>query len=390
MDYLREFAEEYGLKEIIGRVVDRPNVQGAILTFNEWWLTAWRYEESGRGSELEHWYITWRRWGMGPFPYTSTDWNISAQQWIPQRRPDFSWRPPYWDELSDMIGRSKDIPPIRLIVCLLPPAAGEKMEVPDLPKSRLPVSFEVRPLAHLSTSKYAKTRPVVGGVSVGTGTHVFGTLGGIVEDQAGLRYGMTCAHVLPLQSSVDQPAQHDDAQATSIGTTAASITPQPCPGGKTCNPYMKDPHIATVDTSLVKIEPDIASNLEILSLGPLAGVVAKNSMTPGQEVMFEGRSSGNRIAEVGGLAIFYRLNLKGNTYCYQDIFEIRCRTYFRELLGPVVKAGDSGAWVCTETDRGPGWCGQIIGEDRNRGYATFAENTVEAWSNVGIHLRVEG
>jgi hypothetical protein len=85
----------------------------------------------------------------------------------------------------------------------------------------------------------------------------------------------------------------------------------------------------------------------------------------------------------------YRLQLGGQTYCFRDLFEIRWRSFVCALCGPVVQAGDSGAWVCAETDRGPGWCGQIIGEDRHVGYATFAENTIAAWSKAGKNLRVE-
>jgi hypothetical protein len=389
MDYLRTFAEEYGLAEVVGSLADRPNVQGAILTLDEWWLTAWRYEETGRGEEWEPWRWMRRHFGPMPYPFIGTDVGMGAPPWIPQRRPDLKWRPPDWDEYSQMAGRPEEMPPIRLIVCLRPPASGESMAVPQLPRSRLPVSFEVRPLARLSTSQRARVRPVVGGVSVGTGTRVYGTLGGIVEDQTGQRYGMTCAHVFPSMTSVTQPARHDVARATAIGMSVNSIALQQCPGVGPCNPYLNSPHVASVDTTLVELEAGVASDLQILSVGPLAGVVAKNSMTPGQEVAFEGRTSGHRIAEVGGLAVFYRLQVNGQAYCFRDLFEIRWRSLIRTLLGPVVRAGDSGAWVCAETDRGPGWCGQILGEDRRVGYAAFAENTVAAWSNAGKHLGVE-
>jgi hypothetical protein len=152
---------------------------------------------------------------------------------------------------------------------------------------------------------------------------------------------------------------------------------------------LSGPHVSPVDTTLVELDATIPSSLEILSIGSLAGVVAKNSMAPGQGVTFEGRTSGHQIAEIGGLAVFYRLQVNGRAYCFRDLFEIRWPSLRQELFGPVVKAGDSGAWVCAETDRGPGWCGQIIGEDRRIGYAAYAENIVAAWSNGGKHLHVE-
>lgn len=389
MDYLRTFAEEYGLAEVVGSLANRPNVQGAILTLDEWWLTAWRYKEAGRSEEWERWRRMHRRWGPIPYPFIDTDIGTSAPPRIFRRRPDLLWRPPGWDEFSHKAGHPEGGPPIRLIVCLLPPSSGKSLEIPEIPHSRLPVSFEVRPLARLSTNQRERVRPVVGGVSVGTGTGVYGTLGGIVEDQEGQRYGMTCAHIFPSPTSVDQPARHDDAQATVIGTSTTSIALQRCPGIGPCNPYLNNPHVTSVDTTLVKLDDDVTSDLQILSIGPLAGVVAKNSMTPGQEVAFEGRTSGHRIAEVGGLAVFYRLQVDGQAYCFRDLFEIRWRSIIHTLLWPVVRAGDSGAWVCAETDRGPGWCGQIIGEDRRVGYATFAENNITAWSDAGKNLRVE-
>ncbi len=170
--------------------------------------------------------------------------------------------------------------------------------------------------------------------------------------------------------------------------SATAITLQRCPGIGPCNPYLSSPHVSSVDTTLVEFDPGVASDLEILSIGPVTGVVAQNSMTPGQEVTFEGRTSGNRVAEVGGLAVFYRLEVNGQAYCFRDLFEVRWRSFVRTLFGPVVKAGDSGAWVCAETDQGPGWCGQIIGEDRGIGYAAYAENIVNEWSKAGKHLRV--
>ncbi len=384
MDYLKRFAEEYDLEKIISLVAERPNVQGAILTLDDFWLTAWKYEESGRPEDLERLFWSWHQWGAGLYPFSV----IFSPPWIPQRPPDLSWRPPHWRKYCHIAGRDEDMLPVRLIVCLRPPTSGEDVGVPDLPRSRLPVSFEVRPIARLATNHRRKVRPVVGGISVGTGPRVYGTLGGIVKDKTGLRYGMTCAHVFPSATSVEQPAPYDDAQATTIGTSTTSIVLQHCPGTGQCNPYTQSQHITSIDTTLVEFNTDIAADLEILSIGPLTGVVAKNSMSPGQEITFVGRTSGNRIAEVGGLGIFYRLKMNGQTYCFRDLFEIRWRSFIRTFFGPVVQAGDSGAWVCAETDQGPAWCGQIIGEDRRVGYAAFAENTIAAWSDEGKHLSV--
>ena len=137
MDYLRNFAEEYGLADVVGSLADRPNVQGAILTLDQLWLTAWRLEDAGRGAEWERWIWMLRHWGPLPYPFIGTDTDMSAPPWIPQRRPDLKWRPPYWDDISHMATGKEELLPIRLIVCLRPPATGENVRIPEIARSRV-------------------------------------------------------------------------------------------------------------------------------------------------------------------------------------------------------------------------------------------------------------
>ena len=386
MDYLQEIANELGLSRLIPYLYRERNVQGAILSLDEVWLYAWQLKESGR---LEEWERVFR-FGMFPGIFVESFELASALLdpfWIPFGKPDLKWVPPYWDELCNFTGRIPARPPIRLTVCMLPPGEGEHVRPLELPQTALPVRFEVRPLARLSSRRRSQVRPVVGGLSIGNGPKNHGTLGGVVEDQTGQRYASTCAHVLSDGSIAEQPALWDDPRATPIGQTIA-IPLQPCPDDQTYDPYGNVPHIASVDTALVKFDASIPSELRVLSSGSLCGVAQKKTMTPGQSVVFEGRTSGKRRAEIGGLALFYRLETNGITYCFRDLFEVRWRNLARSLLGSVVQPGDSGAWVCAETRKGLGWCGQIIGEDRRVGYATFAENTINAWKIEGKELLV--
>lgn len=391
MDYMRTFAEELGLAELLSAVTEREEVQGAVLTYNERWLSSWKLAESGRLGEWERWWREWRGF-MGPIPPPFSGTFGMANEttpWVPMRSPDLWWRPPHWDEYSYLSGASNDdLPPIRLIVCLRPPESGKESRGFDIPQTRLPVSFEVRPIARLANAHRTAIRPIVGGVSVGSGPKVFGTLGGIVHDRSGTRLGATCAHVFPVKTTVDQPAKYDDANASGIGKSTPGVTLQYCTSPTPCNPYLNDPHIVEVDSALIELDTGVAADLEVLDIGPISGVIAKSSMTTGQSIEFAGRTSGHRIAEVGGLAVFYRLKLGGNTYCFRNLFEVRWQDFFRTFLGPIVRGGDSGAWVCAASAQGMGWCGQIIGEDRNIGYAAFAENTVEAWKKMGRQLDV--
>jgi len=380
VDYLRTYAEEFGLRQIVETLTKFKSVQGAVLGFDDWWLTAWRYAEEGRLAEWENWHRRRRHlypWPMPDLPLS--EWMFGLPSWVPRRRPELSWRPPGWSDYADSKGRHDDMPPVRLTVCLLP---GDD-EKPEFPETRLPVSFEVRPVARLASTRSA-VRPVVGGVSIGNGAQTYGTLGGIVEDDAGQRYGATCAHIFPAAAQADQPARYDDPGASTIGRSRTVATLQACTSATPCGPYSPSPHIRDIDTALIDIDASVTTDLSVLSIGTLSSVIPKNTMTPGQDVEFSGRTSGHRIAEVGGLAVFYRLTLQGQVYCFRDLFEVRWASVARSLFGPVVRDGDSGAWVCAPTATGMGWCGQIIGQDRRIGYAAFAENITTAWSNAGI------
>jgi hypothetical protein len=115
MDYLRVYAEELGLAQVLGAFTEREDVQGAILTLDDWWFAAWKLSETGRLRELEWWWREWRHFMPGPMPPFLGIGNPMAQDqqpWIPTRSPDLSWRPQFWDEYAHFSGRGGgDLPP---------------------------------------------------------------------------------------------------------------------------------------------------------------------------------------------------------------------------------------------------------------------------------------
>jgi len=62
--------------------------------------------------------------------------------------------------------------------------------------------------------------PVLGGVSIGIGLGSSGTLGGIVMDSSGSKYGVTCGHVVTGSFPVEHPALSNH----SVGKTICSAT----------------------------------------------------------------------------------------------------------------------------------------------------------------------
>jgi hypothetical protein len=88
MDYLRVYAEELGLEQVLGAFTKREDVQGAILTLDDGWFAAWKLSETGRLREWEWRWREWRHFMPGPMPPFFGIGNPMAQDqqpWIPTR-----------------------------------------------------------------------------------------------------------------------------------------------------------------------------------------------------------------------------------------------------------------------------------------------------------------
>src|ERR1700724_3921816 len=59
MDYLIRLAEEYGLREIADRALERKDVQGIVLDINSFWLDAWIAHQAGLDDRWEQWVSGW-------------------------------------------------------------------------------------------------------------------------------------------------------------------------------------------------------------------------------------------------------------------------------------------------------------------------------------------
>jgi hypothetical protein len=205
-------------------------------------------------------------------------------------------------------------------------------------EERLPVVLEPRPLARLAANPRAKFRPVVGGVSVSTGVAPPGTLGGVLHDNNGNSFAVTCHHVLTQQSIAEQPAQLDSSSAARIGTVVRSTGLISAGAWSTCNPYDSSVPMNELDISLIELDPGILSDLEVLDIGPIQGRTPKTALAPFLNVEVTGRSSGYRALETGGLAVVYRFrDPSGQTYCFRNLFQLNWPSFGRLILGRPVR-----------------------------------------------------
>ncbi len=422
MEYLLQLAEDETIRRILETALETPVVQGVVLDLDPFWLQCWRlHSQLGPAGDrhldrwFEYWYYERRRYGLIP----PLGWsNVLMEGALPESpyftpsRPlekhDLKWFPGFWKYYAQEMGMPEGGLPVVVKICLRPAAENEEQRTPEFGESRFRVVYETRPVATLYGGPSEFTRPLIGGLSIGLGPKVSGTLGGILQDSLGNRYGMTCSHVTHNSSgkyrSVEQPAASDSSSflrfgkrsargssnvSTKIGTLVVSSNLSPTKQEAVCNPYAGLP-MNEVDAALFEIDKAISSDLEVMDIGPLTGVTPRARLTPGQTVEMAGKSSGIRRLVVGGLAATYRFrSYSGEYYCFKNLFELRWPSYWRVIGGSPVESGDSGAWVCNPNSSGFGWCGMVLGGDRLLGYAQFSETVQYWWNTQKLRLSVQ-
>ena len=347
-------------------------VQGVSVDLDDFWLAAWRSYNTVPSTEFEaHVRTLGERiaHGCGPlaWPGAPRDEFISYPYGV-----DPGWIPPFWHHWAHVRGVGPD--PFVMVV-VLRPATGEKPTglLREIDTGGIPVRFEPRPMARLYAKPKDKVRPLAGGMSVSTPTGDPGTLGGILEDANGTRFGLTCSHLLQTTQEAQQPSPADNRNAAArIGSCLDSFTLQS--HIPPLNPY--DPSINTIDAALIEFDDQIVSDLEVMGVGSLTGIASKSQAHPNSSVDVAGKEAGNRPLYIGAVTLVHEFDLNGTKYGYANLFELRRASRFHAVTGTLshpVRPGDSGAWVLRAGTNGPEWLGVVVAGDGAYGYAIPAE-----------------
>ncbi len=405
MRIFRSVLEDETFRKVVSELADHPAVHGVVLDLDPWWdltrrlrwvLLSRGLPEKGVIEALESWA---RRSSLGlpggflPLPELEPE---ALDLVPPAQESDLAWEPP--SRALPLASPRKEFRAFVLRVSLLSPAGGHSSEAGPPRHSPSPVraAFEVRPPAELYASPLAPQRPLVGGISVGN-ADTAGTLGGILEDAAQRRYGLTCAHVLAAGDRAFQPAPGDGPGASAVGVVirASTLRTSPTPGP--CNPYGGAGTLNAVDAALIELDPGTTSQLCVLGVGPVTGVAPRDSLSPGEVVSVAGKQSGLHSLYVGGLGLAYRLRVltarEGKPVVhyasFRDLVVLEWASKLRTIFGWPIRKGDSGAWVLRPSAAGHEWCAVVVGGDWARGYAIPSETVCEWWEDLGLALSVE-
>ena len=382
MDYSIEFAEREDVRELANAFLKVSDaVQGISIDLDPLWLSFWqaytllppddvhRYDAWFR--DTAHWYAGTRWWSEMHVPEV-----VAYPYGI-----DTSWRPPAWEEHMKWRGLRPE--PFVIIVVLRPDVPRDSLfRLQEIETRGFQVRSEARPVATLLAGSTDKIRPVIGGVSVSSPNGKPGTLGGILEDGSAKRFGLTCAHVLGSGDDVQQPSPADNrGAALSIGQ---------CVQSNTLSTHVApvdayDPSINEIDAALVELsEP---ADLEVLGVGPLAGVAGKSQVHRNMSVEVVGKESHEKLV-VGPTSLAHEFRFDGDMYAYKNLFELRRASRFWGVTGTVsrpVKGGDSGGWVFRAGSNGTEWLGVVIAGDGPVGYAVPAEFIMDWIGSIAGH-----
>jgi|GEM_PF-2694056 len=208
-----------------------------------------------------------------------------------------------------------------------------------------------------------------------TGSGPVGTCGGALQDSStGRKYGVTCLHVLPQSSSVQ-----DASGGQRIGRVRAAGSLVPTPTGGYCN--SRSVHGAgSTDWSVFEFDPGVSVQVHQTRHGRIIQERPIATIGPYLNVEFTGVASGLRECQTGSVGIWHEVLVDGVPHCFGDIFQLKWRpgTLFsnRRSSRDLVQHRDSGAWVVDDHQGrmlGTDWLGMVVAGDGADGYASFGE-----------------
>jgi len=387
MNYFLNFAKHRDVQKIITRSAASNQVQGVVLEVDPFWMQLWKIRDKYGKDTVDRFLQHFRRkeefYDSRSFPFIDLKNFFPGVSDAPYfkhlEEKDLDWKPDIYEYYLNSIGVKKDKSPIVIKICLYPSMAGNNDRVPDLGDNNLRIQFETRPVARLTANK-KKYRPVKGGISIGSGADIHGTIGGILKNDK-TQYGVSCAHIFSINDSIDQPAYYDSSQYDRVGIVKYKSNLLQSIHKKSGKQLTDLSNINDVDIALIELDPLIASQFEVHKIGIVNGFTKIEDLDQGQVVEFTGRKSGHRVLELGGFAVFYRVkDYGGNGFCFRNLIELKNSGFISSLMKSPVKGSDSGSWVCNSVGESYDWCGSIIGGDRFTGFMVPSEHSMN-WIN---------
>ncbi|MCG8653059.1 MAG: hypothetical protein MI861_24685 [Pirellulales bacterium] len=368
MEYLREIARQQlqSLDALLSDSVSQEEVRGVTLNVDPYWYeyfkfvmrSNWWLREEGVDNSIRR---------LLKFQHDQ-DWDQT-----------YRIRPPDWEQYCRRKRFPESADPITIKVAIKTEKALRRREEWPIQFEGHPIEYEYRPPSFAFAARVSPSSSI--GQSTPWKTAL--TAGGFLKDtSSGDNFLVSCAHGLPgLNSEVRMPSPIDANTCTRIGDVSRRVIPNPNLANTSCNSYANPTDCGSLDMAMVTLDSNVSVDPQIKGVGAVNDISSIANMMQYDHVVFRGKRSGKRSAQLGGLCLWYEINaevqlndgtITAEPHCFRDIFEItHTRPFY--LNTDLAKKGDSGSWVVAIDGQVVSWDGLLIAGDGCRAYACFAE-----------------
>lgn len=393
LDFIRENQK---LNSLFNTVAEYQGHQGTVIRFSDNFLSLYSITKKIPPNDIPHIFYSYERffrYGYD-FPFMFDMPFFGSTEFTDSSQIGFSEINNFKKLIPENIERAF-FSPFEVIISVFNDARIELFEE-LIGEYRNDENFRVlieRRSRNTFLNSQSKHIPLIGGISISEDNEKrYGTLGGFLKDKDGNIFGVTCSHVASLQNqSVFQPAKYDSkSNNRDIGNVLLSSNLNFCDPQAPCSP---DSSKGNMDVTIIQVKKDELCEFAVHELGKINKLKEFKDINQGMKVEFNGRTTNERKQlTVGGLCVSYKIAYEQGSVskyaCFTNLIELRSIPI--KLLGTnyyiqdsPVRAGDSGAWICSNDSQGYSWCGMLISGDADRGYFLSSEHIVKWLDNSG-------
>lgn len=393
MQFFLDFIKEnQRLNRLFNSVSEYQGHQGTVMRFSDNFLSLYSITRKIPKNDISHIFYSYERFFrygydfpfMFDMPFESVD----------SSRIGFS----EINYFKNLIPKDIDkaiFSPLEVIISVFNDARIEPLEE-IIYEYRNDENFRVlieRRARNIFLNSQSKHNPLTGGISISEKNEkTFGTLGGFLKGKDGNIFGLTCSHVASSQNQpVFQPAKYDSPKNSSeIGKVLLSSALNFCDPQSPCSPESSQ---GNMDVTLIQLGKDQSCEFGVHKLGKINKLKDFKDINQGMKVEFNGRTTNKRKQlTIGGLCVSYKIAYEKESVskyaCFTNLIELRSIPIKllglnHYIQGSPVRAGDSGAWICSNDSQGYSWCGMLISGDADRGYFLSSEHIIKWLDNSG-------
>jgi hypothetical protein len=401
MQFFLDFIKENKrLNELFNTVSENPGHQGTIIRFSDNFLTLYSMTRKIPKDDISHiFYIYERfmRYGYdSPFifdmPFGGNTESVVSSQF------GFSEINRFKQLIPENIDKTF-FNPIEVVISIFNDAKIELFEE-IIYEYRNDENFRIlieRRGRNTFLNSQGTHNPLIGGISISNNNvKSYGTLGGFLKTKDGNIFGLTCSHVASSQNEpIFQPAKYDSNNNREIGEVLLASDLNFCDPQAPCNLYSSQ---GNMDVTLIQLKEEESCEFSVHELGKINKLKEFSDIIQGMKVEFNGRTTNQRKQlTIGGLCVSYKVAYEQGTAtkyaCFTNLIELRSiplrllgtNYYIQDLP---VRAGDSGAWICSNDSHGYSWCGMLISGDSDRGYFLSSEHIVKWLDGIGYSFDI--